>query len=122
MFIKLFLCFLSCHLADLLSVVYFQLDPGKEYVYHPPTQGPIHPPYEKACNLRKADQLSKLSDEKSRGTLLNDSVDNRETETGLCNDVKSLILSEHGKNSNIDKETTQTLPETKKNIGVYEDS
>jgi hypothetical protein len=36
--------------------------------------------------------------------------------------VKSLILSEHGKNSNIDKETTQTLPETKKNIGVYEDS
>ncbi|CAC5389420.1 FTSJ1 [Mytilus coruscus] len=39
-----------------------QLEPGKEYVYHPPTQSPIHPPYEEACKLRKNDQLSKPSD------------------------------------------------------------
>ncbi|KAK3104590.1 hypothetical protein FSP39_005708 [Pinctada imbricata] len=36
-----------------------QLDPDKEYVYHPPTQGPINPPYEQACHLRRTDQLAK---------------------------------------------------------------
>lgn len=26
---------------------------GSTYVYHEPTQAPIHPPYERACQLKK---------------------------------------------------------------------
>lgn len=37
----------------------FQLEPGKEYKYHPPTQSPINPPYKEACYLRKNDLLAK---------------------------------------------------------------
>ncbi|XP_060084927.1 putative tRNA (cytidine(32)/guanosine(34)-2'-O)-methyltransferase, partial [Ylistrum balloti] len=36
-----------------------QLEEGKGYVYHPPTQSPISPPYKEACHLRKTDQLAK---------------------------------------------------------------
>lgn len=36
-----------------------QLKTGEEYVYHPPTQGPINPPYQTACELRRSDKLSK---------------------------------------------------------------
>jgi len=36
-----------------------QLEDGKEYVYHEPTQGPINPPYSEACLLKKTDQLAK---------------------------------------------------------------
>lgn len=35
------------------------LDSQKEYTYHPPTQGPIDPPYKEACFLKKNDLLSK---------------------------------------------------------------
>lgn len=38
------------------------LEQGKDYVYHPPTQEPIKPPYEEACQLRKADQLAKVAE------------------------------------------------------------
>ncbi|XP_013395247.1 putative tRNA (cytidine(32)/guanosine(34)-2'-O)-methyltransferase [Lingula anatina] len=38
-----------------------ELTPGKEYQYHPPTQSPIHPPYQTACELKKKDMLSKPS-------------------------------------------------------------
>ena len=37
----------------------FQLDSGKEYTYTPPTQPPIHPPYEQACFMRKNNLLAK---------------------------------------------------------------
>ncbi|XP_031433938.1 putative tRNA (cytidine(32)/guanosine(34)-2'-O)-methyltransferase [Clupea harengus] len=36
-----------------------QLDSGKEYTYTPPTQPPIHPPYEQACFMRKNNLLAK---------------------------------------------------------------
>lgn len=36
-----------------------QLDSGKEYCYTPPTQPPIHPPYEQACFMRKNNLLAK---------------------------------------------------------------
>ncbi|XP_054859642.1 putative tRNA (cytidine(32)/guanosine(34)-2'-O)-methyltransferase isoform X1 [Eublepharis macularius] len=36
-----------------------QLDPEKQYSYVPPTQPPIHPPYEEACFLKKHNLLSK---------------------------------------------------------------
>uniref|UniRef100_A0A8C5HK20 Putative tRNA (cytidine(32)/guanosine(34)-2'-O)-methyltransferase n=1 Tax=Gouania willdenowi TaxID=441366 RepID=A0A8C5HK20_GOUWI len=36
-----------------------QLAEGKEYQYTPPTQPPIHPPYQQACQLRRDNQLSK---------------------------------------------------------------
>ncbi|XP_062410911.1 putative tRNA (cytidine(32)/guanosine(34)-2'-O)-methyltransferase [Sardina pilchardus] len=36
-----------------------QLDSSKEYSYTPPTQPPIHPPYEQACFLRKNNLLAK---------------------------------------------------------------
>ncbi|KAJ8320065.1 hypothetical protein KUTeg_001652, partial [Tegillarca granosa] len=32
---------------------------GEDYVYHPPTQGPINPPYQTACELKRSDRLSK---------------------------------------------------------------
>ncbi|XP_069503653.1 tRNA (cytidine(32)/guanosine(34)-2'-O)-methyltransferase [Ambystoma mexicanum] len=36
-----------------------QLEPGKEYTYVPPTQPPIHPPYQEACFLKKNNLLAK---------------------------------------------------------------
>lgn len=36
-----------------------QLDSSKEYQYLPPTQPPIRPPYQKACQLRKNNLLAK---------------------------------------------------------------
>jgi len=36
-----------------------QLKPGVKYSSLPPTQPPINPPYEEACQMRKNDQLSK---------------------------------------------------------------
>ncbi|KAM9376406.1 tRNA (cytidine(32)/guanosine(34)-2'-O)-methyltransferase isoform 2-T2 [Pholidichthys leucotaenia] len=36
-----------------------QLDSDKEYQYTPPTQPPIHPPYQQACHLRKNNQLAR---------------------------------------------------------------
>ncbi|XP_072036230.1 tRNA (cytidine(32)/guanosine(34)-2'-O)-methyltransferase-like [Amphiura filiformis] len=36
-----------------------ELKPGAGYTYHPPTQSPINPPYEKAIFLKKHDLLSK---------------------------------------------------------------
>lgn len=36
-----------------------QLDAGKQYQYTPPTQPPIHPPYQQACHLRKMNLLSR---------------------------------------------------------------
>ncbi|KAK6187944.1 hypothetical protein SNE40_005861 [Patella caerulea] len=38
-----------------------ELEPGKGYTYHPPTQSPINPPYKDACYLRKNDLLTKPS-------------------------------------------------------------
>ncbi|XP_072174876.1 uncharacterized protein [Diadema setosum] len=36
-----------------------ELKPGEGYTYHPPTQGPINPPYQVACAMKKRDQLAK---------------------------------------------------------------
>uniref|UniRef100_A0A8D3DWX3 Putative tRNA (cytidine(32)/guanosine(34)-2'-O)-methyltransferase n=1 Tax=Scophthalmus maximus TaxID=52904 RepID=A0A8D3DWX3_SCOMX len=36
-----------------------QLDSDKQYQYTPPTQPPIHPPYQQACHLRKNNLLSR---------------------------------------------------------------
>lgn len=36
-----------------------QLDSSKEYQYLPPTQPPIRPPYQQACQLRKSNLLAK---------------------------------------------------------------
>ncbi|XP_076307104.1 tRNA (cytidine(32)/guanosine(34)-2'-O)-methyltransferase-like isoform X2 [Tachypleus tridentatus] len=36
-----------------------ELKEGKEYVYHPPVQTPIDPPYKEACELKKQQQLTK---------------------------------------------------------------
>lgn len=38
-----------------------ELEPGKKYKYHQPTQQPINPPYQEACQLRKEDRLAKPS-------------------------------------------------------------
>ena len=42
-----------------VALFFLQLDESKEYVYHPPTQSPINPPYKLACELRRTDQLAK---------------------------------------------------------------
>ncbi|XP_032836997.1 tRNA (cytidine(32)/guanosine(34)-2'-O)-methyltransferase [Petromyzon marinus] len=36
-----------------------QLEDGKQYVYTPPTQPPINPPYREACSLRKNNLLAR---------------------------------------------------------------
>uniref|UniRef100_A0A667ZZ17 Putative tRNA (cytidine(32)/guanosine(34)-2'-O)-methyltransferase n=1 Tax=Myripristis murdjan TaxID=586833 RepID=A0A667ZZ17_9TELE len=36
-----------------------QLDASKQYQYTPPTQPPIRPPYQQACQLRKTNQLAR---------------------------------------------------------------
>lgn len=36
-----------------------EMKDGDSYVYRPPTQGPIDPPYKEACMLRKLDKLAK---------------------------------------------------------------
>ncbi|XP_039265517.1 tRNA (cytidine(32)/guanosine(34)-2'-O)-methyltransferase-like [Styela clava] len=38
-----------------------QLEDGKEYVYHSPTQPPIDPPYKEACKLKADNKLAKES-------------------------------------------------------------
>src|SRR5277367_5019431 len=45
-----------------VSFFLYQLRPGEEYTYRPPVQAPIHPPYEEACQLRRADKLAKPED------------------------------------------------------------
>ncbi|XP_061698179.1 putative tRNA (cytidine(32)/guanosine(34)-2'-O)-methyltransferase [Syngnathoides biaculeatus] len=46
-----------------------QLDTGKEYQYTPPTQLPISPPYQHACQLRKNNLLSKADSPSASGLL-----------------------------------------------------
>ncbi|XP_052444969.1 putative tRNA (cytidine(32)/guanosine(34)-2'-O)-methyltransferase [Carassius gibelio] len=48
-----------------------QLDSSKEYQYLPPTQPPIRPPYQQACQLRKNNLLAK---EDSASGALDDSL------------------------------------------------
>ncbi len=48
-----------------------QLDSSKEYQYLPPTQPPIRPPYQQACQLRKNNLLAK---EDSPSGALDDSL------------------------------------------------
>ncbi|RWS03993.1 tRNA (cytidine(32)/guanosine(34)-2'-O)-methyltransferase-like protein [Dinothrombium tinctorium] len=36
-----------------------QLESGKDYVYREPTQAPINPPYQKACQMKKSSELLK---------------------------------------------------------------
>lgn len=47
--------------GDIFSLLlpFGQLDPEKAYTYLPPTQPPIHPPYEEACFLKKHNLLTK---------------------------------------------------------------
>ncbi|XP_070561021.1 tRNA (cytidine(32)/guanosine(34)-2'-O)-methyltransferase-like isoform X2 [Ptychodera flava] len=46
-----------------------KLDAKSEYKYHPPTQMPIKPPYEKACFLKKNDLLAKPTTFSDQQTL-----------------------------------------------------
>ncbi|XP_051537468.1 putative tRNA (cytidine(32)/guanosine(34)-2'-O)-methyltransferase [Myxocyprinus asiaticus] len=50
-----------------------QLDSSKEYQYLPPTQPPIRPPYQQACQLRKNNLLAK---EDSPSGTLDDALSN----------------------------------------------
>ncbi len=57
-----------------------QLKPGEGYTYHPPTQSPINPPYQKACYLKKHDLLAKqqsTSSLSSEGDSLSVSSNNK---------------------------------------------
>ncbi len=42
----------------MLTLIPLQLDPDVEYEYHAPTQSPINPPYQEACQLKKHNQLA----------------------------------------------------------------
>ncbi|XP_069110343.1 tRNA (cytidine(32)/guanosine(34)-2'-O)-methyltransferase-like [Argopecten irradians] len=69
-----------------------QLEEGKEYTYHPPTQSPISPPYKEACHLRKTDQLAKQEVQTScPAAVATGNVDDSEkTVEGAVGGVKSL--------------------------------
>lgn len=66
------------------------LEDGKDYVYHPPTQGPIKPPYEEACQLRKTDQLAKVVDPKKASSESSDKSKGDTTTKGSSIEVYSL--------------------------------
>ncbi|XP_038827035.1 putative tRNA (cytidine(32)/guanosine(34)-2'-O)-methyltransferase [Salvelinus namaycush] len=55
-----------------------QLDASKEYKYTPPTQPPIHPPYQQACQLRKNNLLAK---EDSPSLPLDEALSNMDIST-----------------------------------------
>ena len=63
-----------------VSVFFPQLD-GKEYEYHPPTQSPINPPYQEACQLKRTDQLAKPFTDVSKQTEGTDSVESDNVES-----------------------------------------
>ena len=44
-----------------IKAVCLQLEGKAAYEYHEPTQSPIKPPYEVACQLKKNDRLAKVS-------------------------------------------------------------
>ena len=48
-------------LVSNVDLCMFQLEQGKEYTFHAPTQSPIDPPYKQACLLKKSDRLAKES-------------------------------------------------------------
>ncbi|TRY97928.1 hypothetical protein DNTS_034149 [Danionella cerebrum] len=68
-----------------------QLDSSKEYQYLPPTQPPIRPPYQQACELRKNNLLAK--EDSPSGSLdhalttlhLDTNTDSSEGATGISN-------------------------------------
>ena len=45
-------------MGNLVIAFCVQLD-GKPYAYHEPTQAPIKPPYQAACELKRSDKLAK---------------------------------------------------------------
>ena len=45
-------------MSNLVIAFCVQLD-GKPYAYHEPTQAPIKPPYQAACELKRSDKLAK---------------------------------------------------------------
>ncbi|XP_052832883.1 putative tRNA (cytidine(32)/guanosine(34)-2'-O)-methyltransferase [Octopus bimaculoides] len=59
----------------------------KEYSYHPPTQGPINPPYKEACYRKKNDLLSKPEVTPRRSINRSSDASNR-----LSNDMADLNL------------------------------
>ncbi|XP_050394416.1 putative tRNA (cytidine(32)/guanosine(34)-2'-O)-methyltransferase [Patella vulgata] len=69
-----------------------ELEPGKGYTYHPPTQSPINPPYKDACYLRKNDLLTKPS-LKSNGDQISQSGSETELEGATCEINKLNIKS-----------------------------
>lgn len=64
----------------------FQLEPGKGYTYHAPTQAPIDPPYKQACILRKSDKLAK------QGPRLTDTSNTSCVETSAQESVESSCV------------------------------
>ncbi|OWF56175.1 putative tRNA (cytidine(32)/guanosine(34)-2'-O)-methyltransferase [Mizuhopecten yessoensis] len=84
-----------------------QLEEGKEYTYHPPTQSPISPPYKEACHLRRTDQLAKQEVQTScpaAVTTVNADSSEVQTVAGACGGEQSF--SHKSDNDSIDKKTS----------------
>ncbi|XP_046362064.2 putative tRNA (cytidine(32)/guanosine(34)-2'-O)-methyltransferase [Haliotis rufescens] len=64
-----------------------ELEPGKGYTYHAPTQAPIDPPYKQACILRKSDKLAK------QGPRLTDTSNTSCVETSAQESESSCVGS-----------------------------
>jgi len=77
-----------------------QLEGGKEYKYHEPTQSPINPPYKEACLLKRSDKLSKPGQvSNSQSSQGNESSSKSETdytsniEAGVSESLKNMTVS-----------------------------
>lgn len=76
-----------------------QLEPGKAYLYHAPTQLPIDPPYKEACFLKKNDLLAKpelrpMTSATASGDCLSSSAAENEAMSGEHQDQNSADLSD----------------------------
>ena len=111
--------FLNCHLSGFffilkfLPIKYFpfviQL-PGKDYLYLPPTQVPIDPPYKEACQLKRTDQLAKpikdtckLSDKRDESLQACDDTLDKVDLTQTNSDPERLISITTIKDQNNDR-------------------
>ena len=109
----------------LKRIIYLQLD-GKEYEYHPPTQSPINPPYQEACQLKRTDQLAKPFGDVSKQTdnaeqLAKASGDaSKQTDKTDNNDGNDDKMESDGACGDIPKQTDKTVDKSKGGDGRVE--
>ena len=99
--------------------------PGKDYLYLPPTQVPIDPPYKEACQLKRTDQLAKpikdtvkLSDKTDESLQASGDTQDKVDLTQTNSDPERLIGIKTVKDQNNDR---TSLSEDSECVAVKDD-